>query len=195
MKIEEFAVVIDFLPRGKSTGYKAEPLAQVIGETYFTLLEVIPKPGVELKAGERVYIGKDNRDKIDFIKRRISFKELTSNSVAEIEKTIEKVVMDNEKNFVEFFNTSNPITIKRHQLELLPGLGKKHMFEILGQREKKPFESFEDIKKRIHLMPDVVKTIVKRVMDELEDEEDKHFLFVRPPSPPKPQFGQREFRR
>ena len=191
MKIEEYALVLDFLPRGRSSSFKPEPLAQVLGEEFFTLLEVIPKEGAALKAGEKIYIGKENREKIEFIKRRISFKELTSNSVAEIEQMIEKIVMEKEKNFVEFFNLSRSITIKRHQIELLPGLGKKHMLEIIDQREKKPFESFDDIKTRIHLMPDVTNTIVKRIMEELSGDEDKHFLFVRPPAQERPQFRRR----
>jgi len=125
MKIEEHALVLDFLPRGKSSSFKTEPLAQVLGIEFFTLLEVIPKEGISLKAGEKVYIGKEDREKVEFIKRRIHFKFLTSNSVAEIEKMIEKIVTDREKYFVDFFNNSRSITIKRHQLELLPGLGKK----------------------------------------------------------------------
>jgi len=65
-----------------------------------------------------------------------------------------------------------------HQLELLPGLGKKHMWEILEAREEKPFESFEDIKKRIKLMPDPKRIIIKRILQELEGNE-KHRIFTR----------------
>ena len=31
-----------------------------------------------------------------------------------------------------------------HQIELLPGFGKKHMQEIIKQRQEKEFESFEE---------------------------------------------------
>jgi len=64
-----------------------------------------------------------------------------------------------------------------HQLELLPGLGKKHMWEIIEQRDEKPFESFEDIKKRVKLMPDPEKSVIKRIIHEIEGQE-KHFVFV-----------------
>jgi putative nucleotide binding protein len=64
-----------------------------------------------------------------------------------------------------------------HQLELLPGLGKKHMWEIIQAREDKPFENFVDIKARVKLMPDPEKTIVKRIISELEGNE-KHHIFV-----------------
>ncbi|MHA1628104.1 MAG: DUF655 domain-containing protein, partial [Candidatus Baldrarchaeia archaeon] len=74
-----------------------------------------------------------------------------------------------------------PITMRMHQLELLPGIGKKIMWEILEERKKKPFESFKDLTSRIK-MPDPVKAIVKRILIELEGE-DKYYLFVRPFKP------------
>jgi len=182
MKVEENALVLDFLPRGKSSSYKSEPVAQVIGIDYFTLLEIVPKEGMEFKAMEKVYVGKGERDKVEYIKKRISFNELTSNSLSELEKTIEKLITDNEAKYVEFFNTASSITIKRHQLELLPGLGKKHVFNILQEREREQFKSFDDIAKRVKLMPNVVHTLVKRIVEELEDDDGKHYIFARPPT-------------
>ena len=191
MPTEEYALVLDYLSRGKSASFKSEPVAQVMGTEYFTLLEIVPK--TELKTLEKIYIGKDEREKVEFIKKRISFKELTSTSVAEIEKAIEKLVLENKQKFLDFFNKSSSITIKRHQLELLPGLGKKHMMEILSERRKKPFESFEEIEKRIHLMPNPMKIIIKRILSELEEEDKKHFLFVRPPAREQREFQRKRF--
>ncbi|MBI2597576.1 MAG: DUF655 domain-containing protein [Candidatus Diapherotrites archaeon] len=196
MKAEEQAMVLDFLPHGRSTGFKSEPVALVLGTDYFTLLEVIPKTGVELKVGETVLIGKDSRDKVEYIKRRVSFNELTSSAVSELENMVEKIVLQKEQQFVDFFNTSRPITLKRHQLELLSGLGKKHLFEILKVRESEPFKSFDDIKKKVHMMPDVVHMLVKRITEEISGEDEKHYLFVRPPvSPQKSGFERHRFRK
>ena len=64
-----------------------------------------------------------------------------------------------------------------HQLELLPGLGKKHMWQIIEARRDKPFEDFSDLKNRVKLMPDPEKTIIKRILQELEGSE-KHRIFV-----------------
>ena len=130
---------------------------------------------------ETVYVGKDDRDKIEFIKRRVNFEQLTSTALAELEKAIEKIVEEDEKRFLEFFNQAQPITLRRHQLELLPGMGKKHMQDVLKERDKKPFESFEDLAERVKLLPDPVKTIVKRIMMELEEDNLNHYLFARPP--------------
>ena len=82
-----------------------------------------------------------------------------------------------EKKFVDFFNKAQPLTTRMHTLELLPGLGKKHMWEILEQRDEKLFESFEEIKKRIKLIPDPKKIIIKRIFSELMGEE-KYNIFV-----------------
>ena len=182
MKVEENALVLDYLARGRSSDIKTEPIAQLIGEEYFTLLEVVPKSGVDFRALEQVYVGKEEREKIDFIKKRIAFKDLTNTSLAELDDAIKKIVKENEKKFVDFYNQSRSITIKRHQIELLPGMGKKHMLQIIQEREKNPFESFESLKQRVKSVPDPVHSIVKRIVEELEGIDVKYYLFVRPPS-------------
>ncbi|MDD3159618.1 MAG: DUF655 domain-containing protein [Candidatus ainarchaeum sp.] len=187
MKTEEYAIVLDYMPVGKSSAAKNEPIAQVIGKDYFTLLEVTPKPGVNLSIGEEIYIGKDERQKVEIIKGRITFKKLTSNSIEELEDVIKQIVEKNPEKFVNFYNKSRSISIKRHQLDLLPGIGVKHVREILNEREKKPFESFKDIIERVKGLSDPMNTIVKRIMDELEEPEDKHYLFVREPHVVPPQ--------
>ncbi|MCD6434616.1 MAG: DUF655 domain-containing protein [Candidatus Diapherotrites archaeon] len=185
---EEYAIVLDFLPTGRAHSFKQEPIAQVIGKNFFTLLEVVPKEGIELKPQEEVYIGKEERDKIERVKGRIIFNELTTAAQDELEIAIEKIVNEREKDFVDFFNNAVAITIKMHQLQLLPGLGRKHLEEILKAREERKFENFEDIEKRVPGMPSPKKLVVKRVIEELQ-EPQKHYLFVRPP--PK----ERRFRR
>ncbi len=197
MTAEENALVLDYMPKGKSSAAKTEPLAQVMGKDYFTLLEVAPKPGISLNVGEEVYVGKDERPKIELVKGRISFRDLTSNSLSELEEVIGKIVEGQKEKYLAFFNTSRAISLRRHQLELLPGMGKKHMLAVLDEREKKPFATLEEIPQRVKGVPDPVKSIVKRIVEELEGPEDKHYLFVRPPAEPRPQrferYGPRRF--
>jgi putative nucleotide binding protein len=177
---DENVIVLDFLPHGHSIG-RQEPIAQVIGDKYFSLLEVVVKRDTILKSGEKTYIGEAKRDKIDHIKRRITLGDLTSFSKSELPFVVEKVVKENEPRFVNFFNTSQPISTRLHQLELLPGIGKKHLWDIIDERKKSPFASFEDIKSRIKLMPDPSNSIIKRVMEELEDDNIRFRLFVAGP--------------
>ena len=193
MTSEEHAIVLDYMPTGKPSAVKTEAMAQVIGKEYFTLLEITPKKGASLSVGEEVYIGKDERAKVELIKGRIAFKDLTSNSLAELEDTIKTIIESNKEKYLNFYNTARGISLKRHQLELLPGMGKKHMLDMLDQREKGKFTSFEDIVKRVKGAPEPEKSIVKRIMEELEDPEDKHFIFVRPPAAPKKPFYSRRY--
>jgi len=181
--LEENAVVLDFLPVGKSTDMTKEPLAQLLGESYFTLLEAVPKPGISLALGERVYVGKDNRDKVDHIKGRILYDQLTNASRNELKNAISQIIKMREADFVGFFNRSGAITMRLNQLELLPGIGKKHMQDILSEREKKPFESLADMGKRVSLLPDPVHLIEMRIEQELHGNE-KYYLFARPPPQP-----------
>jgi len=177
---DEYVIVLDFLPRGHSTG-KPEPLAQVIGNKYFSLLEVVVKKDVILKPGDKTYVGDAKRDHIDHIKRRITINDLTSFAKSELPFVVEKLVKENEERFVNFFNTAQPISTRLHQLELIPGIGKKHLWDIIEEREKAPFTSFEDIKKRIKLMPDPANSIIKRIMEELENDNIRFRLFVAGP--------------
>ncbi|MGC8651935.1 MAG: DUF655 domain-containing protein [Candidatus Micrarchaeia archaeon] len=178
-KREEYAYVLDFMLSGKSFSSRAEPLAQVMGDEWFTLLEVTPKPNATLSIGERVYIGKDERDKILLIKTRIAYDELTQTAKSSLPKIIDSIVKQNEKRFVEFFNVAGPLNIREHSLELLPGVGKKHLEAILKTRSEKRFESFADITTRIPLLQDPAKLIAERIMHELEGEE-RFYLFVKP---------------
>jgi len=178
-ELEEYAVVIDFLPTGKSFSANPEPIAELLGESRFTLLEAVPKPGVVLHIGERVYIGKGERDKIALIKSRLSYSELTEGAKNELPNAIASIVKANEKRFVEIFNTAGPLNIREHKLELFPGIGKRHLNAILTAREEKKFESFEDLTSRVKLLQDPVKLIVDRVLIELKGE-SRFFLLTRP---------------
>ena len=174
---EDFGVVLDFLPQGYPTerGFKRTPIVQLFGETHFSLLEAIPRG--YLTSHERVFIGKGDRRKINHIKKRLTFDELTSSAKAELPYVVEEVVEHSQERFVEFFNTCRPITIRFHQLELLSGVGKKLMNEILNQRRREKFTGFDDIKKRIPSVPDPKKMIAKRIVLEIKGE-DKYRIFV-----------------
>ena len=129
------------------------PMAQAIGELNLTLLELVPRRGISLEIGERVYIGDGKRDKIYYILGRLPREKLTESAKSSLHEFIKKVVKEREVKFLEFFNKSEAINKRMHQIELLPGLGKKHMQEILKQRKEKPFESFDDMKKEFKTYP------------------------------------------
>ena len=178
---EEWAIVLDFLPNGYPYDdrpmYMKTPIAQAMGKEHFVLLELVPKKGIHLQPYEEVYIGDGKRDKVHHIVGKMALDKLTATAKSELEFVIKDIVKKNEKRFINFFNNARPLSTRMHQLELLPGLGKKHMWQIIETRQEKPFESFADLKNRVKLMPDPEKTVIKRILHELEGKE-KHKIFV-----------------
>ena len=182
MEKEESAIILDYLPNGYPFDmrpmHRKTPIAQALGVSHFPLLEIVPKKGISLQIAEEVYTGDGKRDKVHHIVGRIPVSKLTQTARAELEFAIKKIVDKDRARYLDFFNKAGPITARRHQLELLPGIGKMHMWEILEARKEKPFENFEDIKGRVKLLPDPEKVIMKRILMELE-EADKYKIFVR----------------
>ena len=172
---EEYAIILDFLPYGYPLEKKMMPIAQAIGKDNFTLLQLVPRRGIKLELKEKVYIGEGKRDKIYYILGKLPREKLTETAKLQLQEFVEKCVEEDEKKFVNFFNTAEAINTRLHKIELLPGFGKKHTHAILEEREKKLFESFEDLKKRVPGIPDPKKAIEKRLIQELESIE-RHSL-------------------
>jgi len=177
MAREENAIILDFLPYGYPLENKRMPLAQAIGTTGLTLLQLVPRRGEKFEVGEVAYIGDGKRDKVQYILGRCPREKLTETARIELEEFIEKEVKTNEEKYVKFFNEAQAINTRLHQFELLPGLGKKHTAAILEARDEKNFESFEDIKERVQNMPSPEKVVEKRIMEELT-EIQRHNLFI-----------------
>ena len=179
---EETAIVLDFLPNGypldPRPSHRKTPIVQAMGKEHFVLLELVPKKEVDkMQSGEEVYIGEGKRDKIHHILGKLPMSKLTATAKSELEFMVKDIVEKNQARFIEFFNKAQPLSTRMHQLELLPGLGKKHMWEILEAREQKTFADFKDMKDRVKLMPDPEKAVIRRIMQELQGEE-KHRIFV-----------------
>jgi len=171
--------VLDFMelgnPMDRHFEHRSNPVAQGIGIMYFTLLEAMPYPLVKLEIFEKVFFGPESK-----VRRIIPIKysDLTSVARANLPEAIRRIIVDNERVFVEFFNIAEPINIRLHVFELLPGVGKKTVRSIVEERSFKKFESFEDIKNRLKFDP--VKSLTQRILSELSGEE-KYYIFVRPP--------------
>lgn len=177
MAKDEYIKVLDFLEHGKSNE-REERVAQGIGTDNYNLLEVVMREDERPKGGEELYIGEGERDKVEFIKARIDFDELTGNAKNELQYVLDAMIAENEEEFVEFFNQATPVTPRRHAFELLPGIGSKHMQKLLDERDKEEFESFEDINDRVPSMPDAKETVRKRIVQELKGEDVRTRLFT-----------------
>ncbi|MFP4118933.1 MAG: DUF655 domain-containing protein [Candidatus Woesearchaeota archaeon] len=182
IKREERAIVLDYLPNGyvsdSRPSHRKTAIAQAVGKNNLALLELVPRKDVFLQPYEEVYVGDQKREKIHHVVGKIPLNKLTSTARSELEHVLMQIVKNDEEDFIKFFNKSQPLSTRMHSLELLPGLGKKHMWEIIEERRAEPFESFDDIKKRIKLISSPEKLIVNRIIKELSGTE-KHNLFVK----------------
>ncbi|MGH7339966.1 MAG: DUF655 domain-containing protein [Candidatus Rokuibacteriota bacterium] len=181
--MEDYAYILDFLPRGHAGGGQIhhEPVAFAIGEQEFKLLELTPKPEVrQMLPGERVYIGKEpeQRDKILHVKRRVAHGELTNAAQSELPFVLKEMVKANADRFVKFYNEAQPVSTRFHMLELLPGLGKKTMWKIIEERKVRPFTNFDDIAKRVSTLHKPDDVIARRIELELADTQQKYRIFV-----------------
>ena len=178
-KYEEYAYVLDFNPRGKSTTVRGREgiIVTSIGEDRLTLLEVLGVPNSTFEIGEKIYIGKEGRTKVLSVLGKMEYDHISSSSQSELKGVVENIVTVNESKFVEYLNNAQPLTPRIHALELIPGIGKTYMKTMLEEREKKKFESYEDLQERVGFK-DPVKHISERIMDEITGESRMN-LFVK----------------
>jgi len=151
--------------------------AIVIGSKYLTPLEVILRKGTSTEPGEKLYIGKDRREKVYSIRRRVTHTELKNIDEEDFLSYLNKIVTENDSFFTDFINNSKPQSINRHQLQLLSNIGEKNLNKILTEREKKQFTCLDDVEKRTEL--NVKKSITNRIFVELTNPDEKVFLFVK----------------
>jgi putative nucleotide binding protein len=181
--VENFAYILDYLPNGRQTerGFHREPLALAIGEDELKLFELVPRPGAALTAGSRVPLVAQGGTPppIDHVRRRVGYEELTVSARSELPNVLEKIVTSNAPRYLRFFNESPAVSRRFHLLELLPGIGKKTMQQIVDERRRAPFASFPDLEQRLHLKAPE-RLIVGRIEQELSGVDDKYRLFVAP---------------
>ena len=181
--MENYAYILDYLPNGRQTerGFHREPLALAIGEDELKLFELVPRPGAKLAAGGRIPLVPvaGASPPIDHVRRRLGYEELTVSARTELPNALEAIVKENAARFLRVFNEAPAVSRRFHLLELLPGIGKKTMQQIVDERRHAPFESFADIEARLHLKSPE-RLIVARIEQELSGADDKYRLFVAP---------------
>jgi len=178
-KYEEYAYVLDFVERGKSSTVRGREGIMVtgIGEDRLTLLEILGVPDSSFEVGERIYIGKEGRTKVLSVLGKMVYQKISSTAQNELAEVVELIVNQNEKKFIDYINNSQPLTPRIHALELIPGIGKTYMKLMLEEREKKKFESFDDLQNRVGLK-EPIKQICKRILEEITGETRMN-LFVK----------------
>ena len=178
-KYEEYAFVLDFDPRGRSSTVRGRDgiIVTAIGEDHLTLLEVLGIPNSIFEVGEKIFIGKEGRTKILSVLGKMDYEKISSSAQSELETVVENIVTINESKFVDYLNKAQPLTPRIHALELIPGIGKTYMKIMLEEREEKQFESYQDLQERVGFK-EPVKHISERIMDEITGESRMN-LFVK----------------
>lgn len=186
---DDTAVVLDFLPQGnpfdKHPEHKRVPVAQVVGDKYFTLFELVVPEGEHFEIGEKIYVGQDyiGKGPIKSISGPIEYNDLTTVAKENLPNILAQIIKENERTFVKIFNLAGSITLKMHVLELFPSIGKRTLNVILEERKRKPFETFEEMEQRLSLrgvkLHSIEKIIAEKIIKEMKGEE-RYYLFIKP---------------
>jgi putative nucleotide binding protein len=175
------AVVLDYLPHGRADDdrpqHQKPALVYALGIEEFRLFEVTLEEDVSLTITDR-FDAEPSDDLVTNV-REIEYEDLSGAAQSELEHAIRDVVETDERRFVDFYNDAQPITLRLHQLNLLPGIGKKLRNNVLEQRKRKPFESFEDLEDRVSGLHDPKEVLVERILEELREDDLKYRTFVR----------------
>jgi putative nucleotide binding protein len=176
------AVVLDFLPNGRPGDdrpqYQKNPVAYALGEEEFRLYEFELEEDERLVIGDRLPVEGDERVAS---RREVAHDDLPGGAQSELEYAVTEIVEEDERRFVDFYNDAQAITTRLHALNLLPGIGKKLRNNVLDERKRKPFESFEELEDRVSGLHNAREVLVERVMEELTEEELKYRIFARRP--------------
>jgi len=178
-KYEEYAYVLDSKSRSKSTTVRGRigVIVIAIGEERLTLLEILGIENSTFNVGEKIYIGKEGRTKVQSVLGKMDYIKISDSAKNEIPGVVESIVTENEKKFVDYINNAQPLTPRIHALELIPGIGKTYLNVIIKEREKVQFESFDDIEKRAGLK-EPRKHLSQRIIEEISGETRMN-LFVK----------------
>jgi len=176
------AVVLDYLPHGRSDDnrpqYQKNPVAYALTEDSFDLFELTLTDEADINIVDRVAVDPLDDEQIDTL-QQIEFDDLTSSAQSELEYAIEAIIDADEGRFVDFYNEAQPITLRLHQLNLLPGIGKKLRNKILDTRKRGPFESFEELYERVGGLHRPKEVLIERIEEEIRDEDLKYKIFAR----------------
>jgi len=173
------AVVLDFLPHGRTEDdrpqYEKQPLAYAVAVETFTLYELVVDSDADVSIGDRIGLADPTVDRAT----EIEYDDLSGGAASELDYAVEDLVDADERRFVDFYNDAQPITLRLHQLNLLPGIGKKLRNAILDGRKRKPFESFEDLESRVDGLHNPREILIERITEELQEKDLKYRIFVR----------------
>ena len=178
-KYEEYAYVLDFCSMAKSKTVRGRDgiIITALGEERLTLLEILGGEDSIFEIGEKIYIGKEGRTKVQSVLGKLDYKQISGSSQSEIDNVVKTIVTNNEERFVDYINNAQPLTPRKHSLELIPGIGKTYLKLIIEQITKQKFLNYKDMEERAGLK-EPVNHLSKRIIEEISGE-TQFRLFVK----------------
>jgi putative nucleotide binding protein len=133
---------------------------QTVGESRFALLELALAYSADLSPDDRVAI--ESEDSLG-VHRRLTYQTLAQAAQDRLEKTIGDIITANEQRFIDFYNNAQPIGLRKHQLDVLAGIGDTRREAIIDERRREPFADSVDLEARVDSLPDPQTLLVERV--------------------------------
>ncbi|MGM0606364.1 MAG: DUF655 domain-containing protein, partial [Halobacteriota archaeon] len=165
------ALVLDYLPHGRASDdrpqYQKSAIAYVLDTDDFSFYELTLADDADVSIGDRITIDPEPDPELVDRYRTVEYDDLSGGARSELEYAVEEILDADERRFVDFYNEAGPITLRLHQLNLLPGIGKKLRNKILDERKRGPFESFEDVSDRVSGLHHPRDVIADRLLEEL----------------------------
>ena len=178
-KYEEYAYVLDYSSQGKSKTVRGRDGVVIIalGEERLTLLEILGVEDSTFDVGEKIYIGKEGRTKVQSVLGKLDYEQTTGSAQIELDNVVKTIVTENEERFVNYINNAEPLTPRRHSLELIPGIGKTYLKLLIEEINKQKFLNYQDLEERAGLKEPVIH-LSKRIIEEIKGE-TQFKLFVK----------------
>ncbi|WP_435092838.1 DUF655 domain-containing protein [Halorubrum sp. N11] len=171
-------VLLDVLPNGRPDDdrppYRKSPVAYGLGTKAFRLYELALDEEADVSVSDRIALDGPTVGRY----HEVSFDDVTRNAAAEMEYAVEAIVEGDEERFVDFYNEAGPITLRLHQLNLLPGIGKQLRNKVLDERKRGPFESFEEVSERVGGLHRPREVLIERIVEEVRKEDLKYRRFA-----------------
>ena len=178
-KYEEYAYVLDFSSMSKSKTVRGRDgiIITALGEERLTLLEILGVEDSTFDIGEKIYIGKEGRTKVQSVLGKLDYEQISGSAQSELTNVVRTIVKNNEQRFVDYVNNAQPLTPRKHSLELIPGIGKTYLKLIIEQINKQKFLNYQDMEERAGLK-EPVNHLSKRILEEISGE-TQFRLFVK----------------
>jgi len=175
------AVVLDVLRHGRSgddrAAFRREQVGLAVGTEDFALYEFLMADDSDVSIGDRVRLAPEPEAGISRV-NTVPYDDLSPGAQSELEYVVEELIEADPEPFLDFYNEAGAVSLRLHQLNLLPGIGDTLRDNILDERKRGPFESFADIAERVDGLHNPKEVVVERVLDELKGEDVKYHAFT-----------------